>query len=302
MLPGASAAHAAEPEHKTVRLNSQQLKAWYRVGQPLSARASDPAAMAYASDMFCRRAAAGSVDALAQLGWLQLFSASDASNIPIASSLFRRAAAHGHAKARELVQRFPADADQLPACLTEPRLAAYKNEVKRAGGTSAGQRHRSRVSAAVTKLAKRYKLDPRLVLSIIQLESGFRTQVVSPQNAMGLMQLTPDTAARFGVKDPKNWRQNLRGGMAYLRWLLAYFEGDVILVAAAYNAGEGNVNKYDGVPPFKETMDYVAKMRAIYHRDFHPFNPRVSSASPMLAKRVRPADQAALTTDRARYR
>ena len=82
---------------------------------------------------------------------------------------------------------------------------------------------------------------PQLVLSVIEAESNFDTVALSPKNAKGLMQLIPETAARFGVRNSYDPAQNIRGGMAYLRWLLAYFEGDVTLVAAAYNAGEGAV-------------------------------------------------------------
>lgn len=288
----------AVPVHP-VRVSRQKLRRWYRAGQPLPPAAREPGHLAYAEQVFCRRAARGSLDALVQLGWVHVYMTAQPRSINKAASLFQRAAAHGHPVARTLASRFPGHSasDALPPCLERElaltrqsggRTTRDRNELSTAGISRSAKKHRNRVARAVASLSRRYKLDPRLVLAIIQLESGFRTHVVSPQNAMGLMQLTPDTASRFGVDDPKNWRQNLRGGMAYLRWLLAYFEGDVILVAAAYNSGEGNVNKYGGVPPFKETMDYVAKVRAIYHRDFHPFNPRVSAASPMLARQNNP--------------
>ena len=76
------------------------------------------------------------------------------------------------------------------------------------------------------------------------------------------MQLIPDTAARFKVRNPMDPAQNIRGGMAYLRWLMAYFEGDIALVAAAYNAGEGAVERYRGVPPYAETRAYVRRILA----------------------------------------
>jgi soluble lytic murein transglycosylase-like protein len=101
-----------------------------------------------------------------------------------------------------------------------------------------------------------------LVLAFIAVESNFDPNAQSPKNAQGLMQLIPDTAARFGVRNIKDPVQNLRGGMAYLRWLLAYFEGDINLAAAAYNAGERAVERYLGVPPYAETRLYVRKIRA----------------------------------------
>ena len=92
-------------------------------------------------------------------------------------------------------------------------------------------------------------LEPTLVLAVMATESNFDPLAVSPKNAQGLMQLVPDTAARFNVRQITDPVQNIRGGMAYLRWLMAYFEGDIALVAAAYNAGERAVERYLGVPP-----------------------------------------------------
>jgi soluble lytic murein transglycosylase-like protein len=105
-----------------------------------------------------------------------------------------------------------------------------------------------------------------LVIAVIQVESNFDPNALSPKNAQGLMQLIPETAERFGVKDVWDPEQNLRGGMAYLRWLLDYFRGDVRLALAGYNAGEGAVERHQGVPPFDETQDYVRKVTAILSR------------------------------------
>lgn len=84
------------------------------------------------------------------------------------------------------------------------------------------------------------------------------------------MQLIPETATRFGVSDAFDPVQNLRGGMGYLRWLLQRFDGDVTLAVAAYNAGEGKVQQYGGVPPYPETQQYVEKIRYRYDRRHHP--------------------------------
>jgi soluble lytic murein transglycosylase-like protein len=83
------------------------------------------------------------------------------------------------------------------------------------------------------------------------------------------MQLMPDTAQRFGVNDVFDAGENIRGGAKYLRWLLTYFEGDLSLTLAAYNAGEGAVTRYGGIPPFPETRAYVQKVRALYTPDRH---------------------------------
>jgi soluble lytic murein transglycosylase-like protein len=119
---------------------------------------------------------------------------------------------------------------------------------------------------------------------VIRTESNFNPAALSNKNAQGLMQLIPDTAARFNVRQPFDPEQNLRGGLAYLRWLLAYFEGDVSLVAAAYNAGEGAVNRYRGVPPYAETQGYVKRIISIFKRDDHPYDAKVTTPSPELPR------------------
>lgn len=107
-------------------------------------------------------------------------------------------------------------------------------------------------------------LSPALVLSVIAVESGGRADATSSAGAEGLMQLIPDTASRFGVTDSFNPAQNIKGGVAYLQWLMREFDGDPILALAGYNAGEGAVRKYAGVPPFAETRAYVPKVLAAW--------------------------------------
>jgi putative PEP-CTERM system TPR-repeat lipoprotein len=122
----------------------------------------------------------------------------------------------------------------------------------------------------VYKMAPRYGLDPRMVLAVIKAESNFNPGARSHANAVGLMQLIPATAARFGVRDRTNPIQNMVGGMSYLRWLLSFFDGDIKLALAGYNAGEGAVVKYLGIPPYPETQDYVQKVMKTYGRRSHP--------------------------------
>lgn len=156
------------------------------------------------------------------------------------------------------------------------------------------------VRAMVTKMAPTYGLDPELVLAVIAVESGYRVDVVSNKNAMGLMQLIPETAERFGVTKPFDPEQNLRGGMKYLRWLLAYFDGNVTLALAGYNAGEGAVLQYKGIPPYRETQAYVVKVHSVYARTRHPFdNKVVQSAGLAAAKREEVAE---LSTGSSRTR
>lgn len=108
------------------------------------------------------------------------------------------------------------------------------------------------------------QVSPALVLAVISTESTGRAAAVSPAGATGLMQLMPDTASRFGVTDIADPAENIRGGVAYLDWLMGEFGGDPLLVLAGYNAGENAVRRYEGVPPFAETRAYVPKVLAAW--------------------------------------
>ena len=109
-------------------------------------------------------------------------------------------------------------------------------------------------------------LDPLLLYSIMHQESSFKSHAVSPKGARGLMQLMPFTAVRYGVTNIFDPRENVVGGAHYLRTLLDTFNGDLDLTLAAYNAGPGAVQKFGGIPPYRETQDYVRHVRAAYER------------------------------------
>jgi soluble lytic murein transglycosylase-like protein len=131
----------------------------------------------------------------------------------------------------------------------------------------------------VGTLAEWHKVDPKLVLSVITAESDFRVGAHSPKVAMGLMQLIPATADRFNVRNAYDATQNIRGGIAYLRWLLSYFRGDVRLAVAAYNAGENAVDRHKGIPPYRETRRYVQKVMGLYGQTTHPFDETIARPS-----------------------
>jgi soluble lytic murein transglycosylase-like protein len=147
-----------------------------------------------------------------------------------------------------------------------------------------GVRALRQIEALVFETAPDYGLDPLLVLAVIAVESAFEVDAVSPRNARGLMQLIPGTARRFGVKDAFDPVENVRGGMAYLRWLLSMFKGDLSLALAAYNAGERAVERHGGVPPYLETHAYLKRIRRLYDHDTHPYDPAVARPSNILAK------------------
>jgi soluble lytic murein transglycosylase-like protein len=113
----------------------------------------------------------------------------------------------------------------------------------------------------IDRVAKEVSMSPQLLHAVIRVESGYQDKVVSNKGAIGLMQLMPATAQRFGVRDAFDAAQNIRGGALYLKWLLDYFRGDLRLALAAYNAGEAAVVKAGyRIPPIAETIDYVPKV------------------------------------------
>ncbi len=112
----------------------------------------------------------------------------------------------------------------------------------------------------------RYEVDRDLIQSVITVESCYKLKALSPKQAQGLMQLIPATAERFGIRNPYNAYQNIKGGTRYLAWLSKRFNGDLNKVLAAYNAGEGKVDRYNGIPPYRETRNYVHDVLAVYNK------------------------------------
>jgi soluble lytic murein transglycosylase-like protein len=119
----------------------------------------------------------------------------------------------------------------------------------------------SGIDEAVRQIAAEHALPPQLIHSVIKVESNYNAHAISSKGALGLMQLIPATARRFGVSDAFNPVENIQGGARYLRYLLDLYDGDYPLTLAAYNAGEAAVARYGGVPPFAETQNYVILVR-----------------------------------------
>ena len=122
----------------------------------------------------------------------------------------------------------------------------------------------------ITRTGRDQGVDPRLIHAVIWQESKYKPAAVSHAGAQGMMQLMPAAAKRFNCEDRLNPEANIQAGTKYLRWLLKRFDGNVTLALAAYNAGEGNVDKYEGVPPFNETQNYVRIITGRYGKNHHP--------------------------------
>ena len=119
-------------------------------------------------------------------------------------------------------------------------------------------------SPLIDKACKKYSVDPDLVKAVIQVESAYKPNALSRAGAIGLMQLMPSTASRFGVKEIYDPHENVHGGVQYLRFLLDLFKNDLSLAVAAYNAGEGAVQRYKGIPRYTETQNYVKRVLSLY--------------------------------------
>ena len=120
------------------------------------------------------------------------------------------------------------------------------------------------IEAHIDKVAEEQRVDPGLVRAVIEVESAWNHRAVSVKGALGLMQLMPATAAKYGVGDAFDPKQNVSGGTRHLRFLLDQFNDDTRLALAAYNAGENAVSRYKGVPPYSETRAYIQRLETLY--------------------------------------
>lgn len=149
--------------------------------------------------------------------------------------------------------------------LTNPSTRVNAN-IYMAKATSATDKisTREQIKGLVSRISKKHGVDEKLVNALIKQESGFNPNAKSKVGAMGLMQLMPSTAKGLGVTNAMDPEQNVEGGVKYLKSMLNKYNGNVILALAAYNAGPGAVDKYDGVPPYKETQNYVKSILSNY--------------------------------------
>lgn len=191
-----------------------------------------------AAALYCRSARLGDMQAQYNLGWMYANGRGVARSDATAAFFFYAAAEQGLEVAQRMLQVVGGRSTQVPDCM-RAAPAALGLAAAALPGVDYQRIAPRKILELLLKMAPQYQVEPQLALAIIAAESNFNPQALSPKNAQGLMQLIPATSERFNVQNPYDPAQNIRGGLRYLRWLLAYFEGDVALVAAAYNAGGG---------------------------------------------------------------
>ena len=219
-----------------------------------------------ARSWYCRAAIQGLEEAWYNLGWMYVNGRGVAPDDDVARYWLKKSAAAGNAQAAQVLKMIGGKSGTRNGCNYVATLPWLKQRCTDPDCRS--------IVRMVEDLSQEYDLDANLVLSVIRFESGFNVRAHSPKGASGLMQLIPETAVRFGVRDIWDVEQNIRGGMAYLRWLLAYFKGDLVKALAGYNAGERRVLQYGGVPPYRETRGYVKRIIRDYGKSFHRYDLR----------------------------
>lgn len=285
LAAGAACAGAADP----VSVDPDQVAAWREAARSLEHGHGVRRDPEQAIALYCKAAIAGDADARYSLGWIYANGRGTQRSDAHAAHFFQQAAEQGHLQSRNML-RLMGQAPEKPPCVLEAEAAQARRAAEALAEAERVRREaryreladndqRRKILAIVDRLAPEYGIHPGLAFAVIRAESNFNPQALSVKNAQGLMQLIPETAARFQVRKPFDPEQNIRGGLAYLRWLLAYFQGDVALAVAAYNAGEGAVDRYRGVPPYPETQGYLRRIQEVFDLQQHPFDARVVQPS-----------------------
>ena len=213
--------------------------------------------------LYCDAATMGSPDGFLRIGRLLATAPESSRNPGLANAYLAMAASLGSEEALKYYDPRYGNADiegDCPASLgmgaTEVADAGFDVDAYLSKQTAAKQQ----IASLIRKVAAKYHMDARFALAVAMAESNLDPAAVSPRNAQGVMQLIPATQERFGVARPFDPEQNIKGALAYIRWLEKRFAGDLRLVAAAYNAGEGAVDRHNGIPPYAETQQYVRRV------------------------------------------
>jgi soluble lytic murein transglycosylase-like protein len=255
-----------EFSHEAPRIRSMLEHGWAAekgIGQAPNA--------ALAASLYCEAAKFSSAEAHYRAG--VIYASGPLADAATAAAFFRFSLELGREQAHTVLNALHLRAGiqkaVVPSCLTddEEQLSATRNQAALKtplfnfqGYIAAMSVEKRGVAALLIKHAPSFGVNTQLALAIAGVESNFDALATSPKNAKGVMQLIPATATRFRVQNPYDAEDNIRGGLAYLRWLSDYFRGDLTRVIAAYNAGEGAVMKYNGVPPYQETRAYLKRV------------------------------------------
>ncbi|MDP2826664.1 MAG: lytic transglycosylase domain-containing protein [Sulfuritalea sp.] len=252
LAPAAAHADALEAEApRVVAALEQGLAAELGVGLKCNAR--------LALRLYCDAGIMGSPEGYFRIGRILARGPAYLRNPALANAYLALAARLGHHAAPEYFDETVPSAPLEGDCSNfEPGAVAEPFDID--GYLSALSPAKRKVAELIRRHAARYGIDVRIALAIALAESNLNAQAVSPKNAQGVMQLIPGTQERFGVTMPFDPESNIKGGLAYLKWLKARFGGDWGLVAAAYNAGEGAVERHGGIPPYRETQGYVRRV------------------------------------------
>lgn len=186
----------------------------------------------------------------------------DAFNVPNACEVKDKQDFQQILNAKELIQEAENESYLEEESYINPnKYQNITNNVRSSNITS-----KTRINELINEYSQKYGLDSDFVKAVVKQESGFNEKATSKCGAMGLMQLMPGTAKALNVNDPYNARDNIEGGVKYLKGLMDRFDGDMKLALAAYNAGPNAVKKYNGIPPYNETQNYVKNIMSMYQR------------------------------------
>lgn len=284
LLVGAGLATGALPVRADLQVAAAFAnQARYLAGEALAYEHGEgvPRDPAHAAVLYCEAARLGDAEAMYALGWMYANGRGVGRNDRYASTLFAMAAYLGNTHAQRMLRYVGDHTGAVPDCL-QPPPETILLEASADALVATMSPERQRIARLLIQHAPSYGVQPQLALAIGLAESNLDAAARSPKNAMGVMQLIPETAERFNVRRPYDAEDNIKGGLAYLRWLLAYFGGDVALAAAGYNAGEGAVERHGGVPPYPETRRYVERILAVVRQRHHPYDGRVVEPSPLV--------------------